>query len=504
MPSAPLGVSSQSRKKLKAFAFDVKLLAGEDDKENQTVNSAPSPVEQPQDACNNQDEVQEPKIPHTPAVRIPIEDLIANTEDAYNCAPPLATPIDHVLWQSHPDGSDASGAAGGTQRSRKRAHSSSPASSQQFSVQNDAMNLHTLNRSLRSPNNDPTQDLWNRYTTGNGLKQDVKEPILPAYAHLLPSSPQTPSTTSKDSGLRRTASCGVEWPTSKLKRRRLDEQHSRTKELFAASRKEILRRDVSNNTRVGLLLEKIQEGLTKKADLPESPSSSSPLPDRRSQVFVSPTKPPNRVRQGSNGPRGASHSPQKGSPLKNDASHATSFSSEFGEDAFDAEELECCEQILAQTQAQNNATTTVFKNVESILEDKPASQPRPSVRFLENEAAGDLSQQFCAEQAPSPAVPKSAAVIKLDEFDGFDGDDDDDEDLMSEMLSLAARYDSQGQVIATDQPHSQANIQSKHLETLDEFDDAFDDDDDKLWEDIADATQKGRTPVGSRNHVCLT
>src|ERR1700744_3739054 len=107
MPSAPLGVSSQSRKKLKIFAFDERRLAASDeDKENQTAESAQSRTKQGQSACNEEGGLPEPKIPHTPAVRIPIEDLIANTEDAYNCAPPLATPIDHVLWQSHPDSSD--------------------------------------------------------------------------------------------------------------------------------------------------------------------------------------------------------------------------------------------------------------------------------------------------------------------------------------------------------------------------------------------------------------
>jgi hypothetical protein len=89
------------------------------------------------------------------------------------------------------------------------------------------------------------------------------------------------------------------------------------------------------------------------------------------------------------------------------------------------------------------------------------------------------------------------------EYDEFD--DDDDDDLMNEMLDLAAQYDSQQQALVAEQPvvaqpASQADTQSKHLETLDEFEDAFDDDD-ELWEGIANATQKGRTPVGSKNRV---
>ncbi|KAJ9606581.1 DNA replication endonuclease-helicase Dna2 [Cladophialophora chaetospira] len=500
MPSAPLGVSSQSRKKLKAFAFDNKLLTGDDDKENQTAESPPCRLEQDHAVHPEQDALPEPKPPHTPAVRIPIEDLIANTEDAYNCAPPLATPIDHVLWQTNPASSDASAAAGTTQRSRKRAYSSSPTSSQQHSAHKDSLNMETLNKSLRTPNDDPTQDLWNRYTTANGLKKDVNEPLLPAYAHLLPSSPQTPGTSVKDSSLRRTHSCGVEWPTSKTKRRRLDEQHSRTKELFAASRKDILRRDLSNNTRVGLLLERIQESLTKKIDAPESPSSSSPLPDIRSQALVSPTKPPNRTESGPNSQRGASHSPQKGSRLKQNASRDASFSSEFSDDGICIEDFE---EALAQTQAQNEAAVAAARanQPQNAPERKPPRSPHAAASSSAREPNGIDGQRHLVGEQVSAHTSKAAAATEFDEFD----DDDNDEDLMNEMMDLAAQYDSQSPVVVIpDQPAAvrttdEAQTQPKLLETLDEFDDAFDDDED-LWEDVAKATQKGSTPVGSRNH----
>ena len=502
MPSVPLSVSSQSRKKLKASAFDERLLGDDSNKENQTSENAPGRVEQDQIGDNEVASPQQPNAPHTPAVRIPIEDLIANTEDAYNCAPPLATPIDHVRWQSHPDASDPSGAAGATQGSRKRTHSSSPASSDLLSAQRDALNMDTLHKSLRTPNNDPTQDLWNRYTTNNGLEKDLKESVLPAYAHLLPSSPQTPSSNGRDSGMRRTHSCGVEWPTSKSKRRKLDEQHSRTKELFAASRKDILRHDLPNNTKVGLLLDKIQESLARRVDDPDSPSSSSPLPDRHSQSLISPTKPLYKSRVGSQGPRGASASSRKASPLKKTSSLSTSFSSDFSDDLFDADTIECVDQILAQTQVRNGASTTLLNVAENTLAEAISSQSQHRVRFVEEKETGEHSPQTGFAK-PAPVEITNPTITSFDEFD-----DDDDEDLMNEMVDLAAQYDSQGPSVAADdmiveRPTSQANMQSKHLETLDEFDDAFGDDDD-LWEDIANATQKGRTPVGPKDHVCFT
>src|SRR5258708_2012496 len=104
MPSAPLAASSQSRKKLKTFKYAAKQAAADNEKEN-----APLDIHQDDDAENRpgvEDAVHEahtePAYPQTPAVRIPIEDLIGNTEDAFNCPPPVTTPGDHVLWQNGP------------------------------------------------------------------------------------------------------------------------------------------------------------------------------------------------------------------------------------------------------------------------------------------------------------------------------------------------------------------------------------------------------------------
>ncbi|KAK5235684.1 DNA replication endonuclease-helicase Dna2 [Exophiala xenobiotica] len=489
MPLAPLGISSQSRKKLKAFAFDEKLIAAQEDKENQGAAETDTRDGSDEEGHPGINGFSDRNVPHTPAVRIPFEDLIANTEDAFNCAPPLATPKDHVLWDPH--SSDVSGAAAGTQRTRKRAHSSSPASSQQFSAQKDALNLETLNRSLRTPNNDPTQDLWNRYTTANAPKTAQGEPTLPNYAYLLPSSPQTPSTTSKDSGLRRTHSCGVEWPTSKAKRRRTETnaQHGRTKELFAASRKDILRRDLSNNTRVGLLLEKIQESLTKKAiAADESPSSSSPLPDRRSQTVVSPTRPQSRSRLEQAGQTPDCVPPALDTTPKAASHQNRSFSSEFDDDGLDMEAFESLEQALLEQAAETGAGAGAAKNNRDVAATGAPSRSnalavsqQPNHDSETHTESNDSSKRGEALEAASEATADFA-----DEFD------DCDEELMTEMIDLAAQYDSQRKSpnkrqTPTGQPTSQTMAPFKKLETLDEFEDAFDDDD-ELWEGIADAT----------------
>ncbi|KIW12930.1 hypothetical protein PV08_08117 [Exophiala spinifera] len=484
MPFCPLTTSSQPPKKNKAHALNKSLTAAQQDKENQT-----SAQHHRLDGCSqdehNFDESSTPErnVPQTPAVRIPFEDLIANTEDAFNCAPPLATPGDHVLWDPH--SSNMSGPGAGTQRSRKRAHSSSPASSQQLSAQKDTLNLDTLNKSLRTPNNDPTQDLWNRYTTTNAPKSNQDGQAMANYGHLIPSSPQTPSTTSKDGSLRRTHSCGVEWPTSKAKRRRIDANlnHGRTKQLFAASRQDILRRDLSNNTRVGLLLEKIQESLTKKAIPAEkSPSSSSPLPDlvRRSEALVSPTRPRSQgwTRQGKQIQEDPPPTLASTAKSQTDAQMAKSFTLEFEDDGLDLEAFEDLEQALERA-----AETEIC-----IARDEPnfGSSNASDHRHEASTNSKRLSDESNVKEAP-------------EEFD--DDFDDDDEDLMNEMIGLAAQYDSQDKSAAEKQPTAVASAHApKRLETLDEFDDAFDDDDDDLWKDIANATSdtvgEGR-PAGS-------
>jgi len=499
MPSAPFEISSQSRKKLKSFEFDGKLAGDEEDKENQQLGEN-EPASQ--DCTPARPILSEASFPHTPAVRIPIEDLIANTEDAFNCTPPTTTPKDHVTWQTRPDSSDASATARSTQRSRKRARSSSPASSQlgaseHFSAPRDAMNLDTLNKSLRTPNNDPTQDLWNRYSAANVTTTNQDEPTLPQYTHLLPSSPQTPSTTGKDSGLRRTHSCGVEWPASKSKRRKVEtaEPHGRTKELFAASRRDILGRELSNNTRVGLLLDKIQRSLVKKPIAEESPSSSSPLPDRRSQTLLSPTRPQSRGRPATAPGPSAAADAHRVTLEKSEAQPHKSFSSEFSDDGLDLEAFESVELAMAQQAEQREVNQS---NAAEVMTNGPSTNSRHAP--ITNTTIDSQAGKYPSHQHQSGALPVAPThdqahnVAKGDEFD--DEFDDYDEDLMNGMLDLAAKYESQQQAaanadsVALDHNSCQQKPQNEppaRLESLDEFEDAFDDDD-ELWDNIAKAT----------------
>ena len=491
MPSAPLAESSRSRKKAKTSFHNDKRRAGEQDKENNISLLEGASEAELQDEDTS---IAELPFPQTPAVRIPLEDLIGNTEDAFNCPPPLGTPRDHVIWHNGPASSDVSASARGTQKSRKRAHSSSPASSQlerstHFDGQKDALDMNSIQKSLRTPNNDPTQELWKRYMSANMAQQANGEFALPSFAHLQPSSPDTPSTTSKDSGLRRTASCGIEWPTSKPKRRKIDvgDSHSRTKDIFAASRREILAQNVPKTSRVGLLVEKIQESMNKRQRANDDPSSSSPLPGRRSQIPAtqgSPTRSPSKVTRG---PRTGSSAPpaansQQQSPLRKSQA---SFS-DFGDDDLDV---------------------GFFENVEKIMSQEPVATKPSAVEVnakstSQSNADRPLDQRHSADnQVPSePAKPQPVTVN--DTLDDSFGDDFDDDTLAEELQDLADKVDYQNipsKIPAVDGPAPLPAIMEEHNE-LDDMDDAFDDDDD-LWAQVADETAQGKTIIGSTSQV---
>lgn len=420
-------------------------------------------------------------FPSTPAARIALEDLIANTEDAFNCPPPAATPGDHVHWHNGPTSSDVSASL--TQKSRKRARSSSPASSQlersaHFEEQTDLSDEARPPKILRTPNNDPTQELWNRYMNANGSRNVNLEPP-PSFAHLPPSSPMTPSTTSKDSGLRRTVSCGVEWPTSKPKRRRTDliDSHNRTKNIFAASRREILAREASKSSRVSLLVEKIQESLARQAHAEDEPSSSSPLPEKHSQMppsQVSPTRSPSRLKVASQ------HKDQPPAASRKD--EREDMLDEFDDDGLDM---------------------MFFEQVEKGLSQVSVSRPNPI-----SAAQSDTLQQVVPQSKEPPCRGQASfdenavnyeSALDVMEFDVFDEDDDT---FTTELENLAAKVDSQGPDVLSKAPAPPMEA-LRPLSAIEELDGVFDDggDDDDLLLQIAEDVDHGRPGIGSTSQV---
>lgn len=227
--------------------------------------------------------------PQTPANRIPLADLVGNTEDAFDRPTADITPDDHVYWQTGPRSSDPSNSVSSQRRSKKRSHSSSPAPSQLERsnklppVNTDgSLNLQNLQQYLKTPHNDPAMDLWTRYADTGGSRQEEGR-TLSAFANIVSSSPQTPGTNSSKKGLRKAISCGIEWPVSRPKRVKLDGTYSthRAEETLAQSRQEILFTEAPKTSKVNLLMKKIQESLISgPRPAVKHPSSSSPLPER--------------------------------------------------------------------------------------------------------------------------------------------------------------------------------------------------------------------------------
>ena len=483
MPSAPATISSQSKKKLRAFSFNGQVESYNDDKENglhfQTAHGKGEPLKlSPRRSQPNESAKQEPAPPSTPASSIPLADLIGNIEDAWKYPLPSATPLDHVGW-SKASGTQNSSSFQSTQRGKKRARSSSPGSSQpdkrsQYSAGKESSDLENIQKSLRTPQNDPAADLWNHYASG--LKTSN---VKPSLFRLSPSSPKTPSTTnSKDNALRRTASCGVEWPMSKSKRRRTDatESFDRARGIFAAAKREILAPDLPKQSRISMLVEKIQESLSKKQSEPgDEPSSSSPLPERDRYIDLSPI--PEALEQDQASPRSRNADSNK-TPTKvmGHDTRMDSGSSDYGDDEIDIGLVDTFERVSTQQSPS--------------MERQPISKFRPSATN-DNELARQIEDALQPVDTLRPPQGWPAIVGEENNCDGpseIVSDDeflDDDETFTTELHNLVDRVDSQRKGDMEPPNTSRQATESTGIlppaaaQPHDEFDD-----DDELWQNL--------------------
>jgi DNA replication ATP-dependent helicase Dna2 len=387
--------------------------------------------------------------PSTPATRLPLSDLIGNPEER-PVFPPKETPVkEDVLWMhnltpssSRPNITPA--------RKRKRARSSSPASSQPEPVNfsKEPFDVQGLQQSLRTPQADPAADLWSRYASANdGTDSNNKSTT---FAHLLrDSSPGSSATKGSISGLRRWASCGVEWPVSatKNKRRRIMPREDEPNEDYPGQQEHISPR----KSKVGLLLERMKESLSKPSErIPDGPSSSSPLPERSAmeetesplhrlapvQEEESPVSQHfGSVRQGS------------GRIQKSQAS-----SSEYGDDDIDFEMLEAIESTAVVTHSQSKPPVQILP---TIIEERhaprliphsmpqPRNQPQLPPRNQPQAPSRNQPQALTRNQPQAPLRQSTnIAPVKPQVVDDEFGDDDDD--LFAEDLELIASvYESQ-------------------------------------------------------------
>lgn len=400
--------------------------------------------------------------PQTPLGRLPLSELLASAEDTSRQHLNL-TPIERVLWDNSPVDPSVGPAA---RRKRKRAHSSSPASSSQnetsthFVGAKPAVDLHTLQKALKTPKADPADDLWSRYSLNTELV-DRKSPATPGYPFLVhSSSPQIPAThLQRETGsLRRALSC-IEWPTSVAKRRKL--YHSSSQGNSARDEGTIASVEKSKLSRVSLLVEKIHDGLSKPIAFPnddtsseptisspagignKSPSSKSDLDLRQSQLAID--RVVNVLSQTAVAPRGSA--PQ---PLVLTTNEITRVEQDGCSSNWGGEDLDL--EMLETTDTKDDA---MISNVtdRSATQDKQTGAPSVSAAergVNENREPGDLqdigpagsfqSDNFSDISFPSRVSSSTigAAPQKYDEFD-----EEEDEVSAADIEHIFAKYDSQ-------------------------------------------------------------
>ncbi|KAK2755903.1 Tripartite DNA replication factor [Arachnomyces sp. PD_36] len=389
------------------------------------------------------------ECPKTPANRIPLADLICNAEDAIKRVPDKdITPEDHVYWQHGPRSSDPEAMSTSNTpapRGKKRGHSSSPnGSPRNESTKKEPFDLQAFQKMLKTPQSDMATDLWNSYI-GKNSELPTNGAQAPLFSHLMASSPRTPGSAKSgrdSSGLRRSISCAVDWPTSKAKRRRVDggnqanNAFARSKSAFVAGRK-------SNSSKIGLLVEKIQESLSKPSHEELSgPSSSSPLPDRTGNMEEFATSSPVQEPADFDMTRTPSKEAVRANPINptnNENMKPTNndndefSSSEFGDDDLDQDFLDLADSTINQPRPVAPVVPKPPEISNKIAANQPPARMPSNNRVPQNNGPRKAQPQS-ANPIPAPVSHSHPVNVEKDEFD------DDDDEFADGMEEILAQY----------------------------------------------------------------
>lgn len=484
---APIAASVESKSKLAAFRFeqdaikplhDAQDRGAIEDKENnpttrdQDGNSLPQPESNLQSLSQKSASRDIRECPQTPVGRLPLSELIASTEDI-NGQSLITTPVERVLWNhtQQAEGSSSLQAA----RTKKRPRSSSPVSSSQNETSTHvdpwkpSVDLQTIQKTLETPKADPAADLWSRYSLNTDPNIDRRSPTesAGAFCAMQCSSPQTPAKhlkTKDFGGLRRSFSCGIEWPASASKRRRTKHSsaYRETNLGFAVLDSGRSENRESKMARVSLLVEDIQKRLARPATgHPQEvvgPSSSSPLPDKVDFPAHSVTSPiRHSLIDGGHLIPAASPNEARYQPLRN-AADSGAEESKFQNDRlssdFDDDDLD----LVLLKNIDKGARVDL--SVQNLVAEPPrlsssdyglsSSQPEcntdtPNLRMNgQEELALQPMNSGKSQSVANPDTPRShpcAAVAEpiLDQFDEFDEVDNDM--FEADLEDVAAMYD---------------------------------------------------------------
>lgn len=275
----------------------------------------------------------------TPVTRLVWQDLMGETRSAEKEDDDEA-PAEQLLWHNIRDEVAQRISPMIGRRKRKRARSSSPASSPSNAMPaTPAVNVKELSQAFRTPNADPTLQLWDRFALAGANGASPSGLTNPLMSHLLASSPrplkERPGTTQQqsESSLRRAISCGTQWP----KRRKIFQNGPDSNVTSQGSPNED-----SKSSMVSALLKTVTGELNKSTsferqdDLLDSPSPEKRTNRRRDSPSHSPSKRPVGPKNTTN-TRPIVHSDAV--DLIQDRGGAGTSSSDYGDEDFDEDTL---------------------------------------------------------------------------------------------------------------------------------------------------------------------
>lgn len=314
MPSKPpIPAASQAKSKLSAFQLDhdasgdaasgearqegiaieehQKSKAGSNDKDNGS-GSGSDGNPGTKGAFSISDTSHIHTFPCTPGARLPLEDLIGNCDLLRKDETTNESPDEQVGWVP------GNLTTPNPRKRKHRAKSSSPiapnSSSQPDAKPAFFARKDLLSTSNKTPTTDPAADLWQRYGTGKQTGDTLKLPELNNL--IFQGSPRPMETPMKSGPLRRWASTGNDWPSSKNKRRCTNSRTS------VNVWQDQVAQDSGGKSKVATMVQKIQESLASqrleqensarvqsKTVVTDAPSSSSPLPETGANNFPTPT-----------------------------------------------------------------------------------------------------------------------------------------------------------------------------------------------------------------------
>ena len=477
---APLAASSQSKSKLKAFRYDERhdYSVAKDEKENEdpkldVTTPQMNPPSQPLSQRPTTKGVRD--CPQTPLGKLPLTELLASGDDTSRQHLNL-TPIERVLWDNSPGSSES---LRSRKKGRKRAHSSSPASSSQndtsrdLAVNKPQVDLQALQQALKTPKIDPAEDLWSRYSLNRGTAEgrSPTAPTVLAFTQLVhSSSPQTPAShlQNKDGlGLRRALSC-IEWPTSAAKRRKLQRSgiFKDSNGQLATIEGGVDSIEESRSSRVSYLVEKVHNGLTNPRvtdeDYSSEPAGSSPV---MRKAYESPRRLVSPSQEGQTAiddvvtvlsQTAVAPKDHMLLPLVLPAEEIADMekadsSSDFGDDDLDLEMLETMDSTLnamppihhataspkcGNSRSGNSRSGNDGPNTPNVLNErlqKPLSHGSTQATPVKFERLSQVSFPSDIASSPAQVVPS-----KHDEFD-----EDENEVSAADLENVFAQYDTQ-------------------------------------------------------------